>query len=144
MMTPAVVVSRAAYLACGGMDPELPCREDTHLFLLLGLAGPTCAVPGCTVTVTDDARGARLTEQLPGSDATYWIATARLYEDVLRRNPSLDASSARELRRRIATAHWRLGRLAWRRRRPTEAAGSAWRSARHDPSVILGRLARRA
>jgi glycosyltransferase involved in cell wall biosynthesis len=144
MMTPAVVVARDAYLGCGGMDPELPCREDTHLFLLLGLAGLTCAVSARTVTVTDDARGERLTEQLPGSDATYWIATARLYEDVLRRHPALDPVSARELRRRVATAHWRLGRIAWRRRRPSEAAGSAWRSARHDPSVILGRLARRA
>ena len=143
MMTPASVVSRAAYLACGGQDPALPCREDTHLFLLLGLGGGTCAVAARTVTVTDDARGARLTEQLPGSDAVYWIATARLYEDVLRRFPTLAPSQARELRRRLATAHWRLGRLAWRRRRRGEAAGSAWLSARNDPSVILGRLARR-
>jgi glycosyltransferase involved in cell wall biosynthesis len=143
MMTPATVVSRAAYLACGGQDAALPCREDTHLFLLLGLGGGTCAVAARTVTVTDDARSGRLTEQLPGSDAVYWIATARLYEDILRRFPALAPSQARELRRRLATAHWRLGRLSWRRRRRGEAAGSAWRSARNDPSVILGRLARR-
>jgi glycosyltransferase involved in cell wall biosynthesis len=143
MMTPAVVVSRAAYIECGGQDPALPCREDTHLFLLLGLAGSSCAIAARTVTVTDDAQAARLTEQLPGNDASYWIATARLYEDVLRRFPALAPADVRELRRRLATAHWRLGRLAWRRHRRGEAAGSAWRSARHDPSVILGRLARR-
>lgn len=143
MMTPATVVSRAAYLECGGQDPALPCREDTHLFLLLGLSGASCAVAARTVTVTDDARGERLTEQLPGSDAVYWIATARLYEDVLRRFPALAPTQARELRRRLATAHWRLGRLSWGRRRRGEAAESAWRSARNDPSVILGRLARR-
>jgi Glycosyl transferase family 2 len=144
MMTPAVVVARAAYLGCGGQDPALPCREDTHLFLLLGLERSTCAVAATTVTVTADARGGRLTEQLPGSDAAYWLATARLYEDVLRRFPALAPQLAAELQRRLATAHWRLGRLAWRRGRPAAAAGSAWRSARLDPSVILGRVARRA
>jgi glycosyltransferase involved in cell wall biosynthesis len=143
MMTPAVVVARADYLACGGQDPALPCREDTHLFLLLGLGGPACAVAARTVTVTDDARDERLTAQLPGSDAAYWHATTRLYGDVLRRLPGLPADDVRELQRRIATAHWRLGRLAWRRGRRGEAAGSAWRSARSDPSVILGRVARR-
>src|SRR4051812_8093484 len=67
MMPPAVVVARAAYLACGGQDPALPCREDTHLFLLLGLGGPACAVAARSVTVTADAREERLTAQLPGS-----------------------------------------------------------------------------
>jgi glycosyltransferase involved in cell wall biosynthesis len=143
MMTPAVVISREAYLGCGGQDPALPCREDTHLFLLLGLTGPVCAVSACTVIVTADARGARLTAQLPGSDAAYWHATIRLYGDVLRRVPELSPPVVRELQRRIATAHWRLGRLAWRRGRRGEAAGSAWRSARSDPSVILARVARR-
>ena len=123
MMTPAVVVARAAYLACGGQDPALPCREDTHLFLLLGLGGPACAVAAQTVTVTADGRGNRLTEQLPGSDTAYWIATARLYEDVARRFPALAPPLARELQRRLATAHWRLGRLAWRRGRRTAAGG---------------------
>jgi glycosyltransferase involved in cell wall biosynthesis len=144
MMTPAVVVARAAYLACGGQDPALPCREDTHLFLLLGLGGPACAVARRSVTVTADARGERLTAQLPGSDAAYWHATTRLYGDVLQRMPELPPAVVRELQRRLATAHWRLGRLAWRRGRRGEAAGSAWRSARSDPSVILGRVARRA
>jgi glycosyltransferase involved in cell wall biosynthesis len=144
MMTPAVVVARAAYLACGGQDPELPCREDTHLFLLLGLAGASCAVPARTVTVTADGQEDRLTARLPGSDAVYWIATARLYEDIVRRFPGLDPALTRELQRRLATAHGRLGRLAWRRGRRSEAAGSAWRSARIDPSVIFGRVARRA
>ena len=143
MMTPAVVVSRTAYLDCGGQDPELPCREDTHLFLLLALDAPTCAIDACTVRVTDDGRGNRLTEQLPGSDAAYWVATARLYADVLRRFPALDPAHVRELQRRLATAHWRLGRLAWRRGRRTEAAGRAWRSARVDPTVLLRRVARR-
>jgi glycosyltransferase involved in cell wall biosynthesis len=143
MMTPATVVARAAYLACGGQDPELRCREDTHLFLLLSLDSPICALPACTVTVTEDGRGNRLTEQLPASDAVYWIATARLYDDVVGRFPALEPRQRRELQRRLSTAHWRLGRLAWRRGRRGEAAGRAWRSARLDPSVILGRVARR-
>jgi glycosyltransferase involved in cell wall biosynthesis len=142
MMTPAVVVARAAYLACGGQDPALPCREDTHLFLLLGLGAPACAVDAHTVTVTSDGRGNRLTEQLAAGDVAYWTATARLYADVACRFPALDPALARELQRRLATAHWRLGRLAWRRGRRTSAAGSAWRSARVDPSVILRRVVR--
>jgi hypothetical protein len=92
--------------------------------------------------MTDDARD-RLTVELPSSDTVYWIATARLYADVLRRFPTLSPSHTRELRRRLATAHWRIGRLAWRRRRRAEAASRAWRSARQDPFVILARLARR-
>jgi glycosyltransferase involved in cell wall biosynthesis len=142
MRMQAAVLSRAAYLECGGQDPALPCREDTHLFLLLGLSGRVCALTARTVTMTDDARD-RLTVELPSSDTVYWIATARLYADVLRRFPTLSPSHTRELRRRLATAHWRIGRLAWRRRRRAEAASRAWRSARQDPFVILARLARR-
>jgi glycosyltransferase involved in cell wall biosynthesis len=143
MRMQASVVTRAAYLGCGGQDPALPLRQDTHLFLCLGLSGAVCAVTARTVTMTDDAGDDRLTEQVPSSDSPYWIETARMYADVLRRFPALDPSHTRELRRRLATAHWRLGRLAWRRRRRAEAASSAWRSARQDPSVILARVARR-
>jgi glycosyltransferase involved in cell wall biosynthesis len=131
-----------------GFAPSTPLElagsgEDTHLFLVLGLGGSACAVAAQTVTVTSDGRGNRLTEQLAASDAAYWTATARLYADVACRFPALDPALARELQHRLATAHWRLGRLAWRRGRRTSAAGSAWRSARVDPSVILRRFARR-
>ena len=143
MRMQASVISREAYLACGGQDPALPLRQDTHLFLCLGLSGGACAVTARTVTMTDDAGGDRLTEQVPSSDTPYWIETAHMYADVLRRFPAVSPEHERELRRCLATAHWRLGRFAWRRRKPAEAAGSAWRSARQDPSVILGRLARR-
>ena len=144
MMMPAVVVRREAYLHCGGQDAELPCREDTHLFFALGLDGAICAIPERTVDVTDDAQDARLTGELPTSGERYWAATARLYEDILARSGDLDVEHVRELERRLATAHWRLGRLAWRDGRLSDAAGSAWRSAREDPRVILGRFGRRA
>ena len=140
-MTPAVVISRAAYLLCGGQDEALPCREDTHLFLKLGLTVPLCAVAGTGARVTPDATGARLTDTHASDGRRYLDASVRLTEDVLARLPGLQPSARRELRRRLAVAHWRRARLAWSERRLGPCVVELARSLRWEPRVAAGRLA---
>ena len=140
-MTPAVVVSRAAYLECGGQDEALPCREDTHLFFKLGLTAPLCAVAGLGADVTPDAAGARLTSAHPASGRRYLDASVRLAEDVLARHPELRPADRRELRRRLAVAHWRRSRLAWRERRLARARAELARSVRWEPRVAVRQFA---
>lgn len=54
MMLQASVINRAAYIASGGFLPSLRSREDTHLFIKLGLKSPICAVAGGGAQMTDD------------------------------------------------------------------------------------------
>jgi glycosyltransferase involved in cell wall biosynthesis len=141
LMTPAVVISRAAYLACGSQDEALPCREDTHLFLKLGLTRPLCAVAGVGADVTPDAAEARLTSAHPADGRRYLDASVRLAEDVLARLPELRHTARRDLRRRLAVAHWRRARLAWRERELGPCAAELARSVRCEPRVVASRLA---
>ena len=145
LMTPAIVVGRDAYLAAGGMDERLWCREDTHLFLVLGLSGPLCAVRGVGARVTTEAGPDRLTATASATDSPrYWANTVLLYGDVLERfGPSLTATERGELRRRLATAHWRASRLGWRERRLGVFAVEAARSLRAEPRVVVERFSGR-
>jgi hypothetical protein len=54
-----------------------------------------------------------------------------------------DAAARRELRRRAATAEWRLSRLAWRSGRRGDALRRLLASVGRDPAVVAGRVARR-
>ena len=145
LMTPAVVVGREAYLASGGMDERLWCREDTHLFLVLGLTGALCAVRGVGAQVTANAGADRLTATASATDSPrYWANTVLLYRDVLERfGASLTAAERGELRHRLATAHWRASRLSWRERRLGAFAAEAARSLRAEPRVVVERFSGR-
>lgn len=145
LMTPAIVVRREAYLAVGGMDERLWCREDTHLFLVLGLTGPLCAVAGVGARVTAEAGDDRLTATASATDSPrYWANTILLYRDILERfGPGLAGAEREELRTRLSTAHWRSSRLGWRDRRLGVFAAEAARSLRAEPRVLVGRLAGR-
>lgn len=54
MMLQATVIKRSAYMASGGFLPPLRYRDDTHLFIKLGLKEPICAVAGTGTLMTDD------------------------------------------------------------------------------------------
>lgn len=109
MMLQSSVFSRAGYAAAGGLRPQLRCRHDTHLFLLLGLGHPACAVAGCGARMTAaDRSGMRLTEAFGHQTRQYWTETVALYEDILRRGSGLSRKDARELRARLCVAHLRL------------------------------------
>jgi len=138
IMTPATVVRRDAYLAVGGQAENLTCREDTHLFLKLGLGGPISAFAGIAGTATADDPD-RLSERYKGRDLTYWRCTRWLYHDILQRYPHLSREQEFVLRRRLADAHWVLGRLCLQRRRPAAFAHVA-RAARLDRGGAAERL----
>lgn len=54
MMLQSTVLKRSAYITSGGFYAPLRTREDTHLFLKLGLNQPVCAVTGGGAEMTDD------------------------------------------------------------------------------------------
>jgi hypothetical protein len=139
MLTPSVVVSREAYLAIGGMDEGLPCREDTHLFFALGFHAPVCAVAGTGAVVGDDAP-VRLTHMLELDEGCYWNATVRMYGDLLERVDGAAPAVAAQLRGRRAVAHLRLARLAWRQRRPGRFLAELARAVRQRPRLLAERL----
>jgi len=138
MMIPAAVVRRDAYLAVGGQAENLTCREDTHFFLKLGLAGPINAVSGVAGEATNDDPN-RLTERYKGRDLTYWRCTRWLYADILNRYPNLPPDPRGILRRRLADAHWTLGRISLQRR-PVTAFAQVARAAYTDRRAVAARL----
>jgi glycosyltransferase involved in cell wall biosynthesis len=137
MMTPATVVRRDAYLAVGGQAENLTCREDTHLFLKLGLAGAMNAVSGVAGEATGDDPN-RLSERHKGRDLMYWRCTRWLYADILNRYPNLPPERRGILRRRLADAHWTLGRISLRR--PVASFAQVARAARTDRRTAAERF----
>ena len=122
----------------GEQAENLTCREDTHLFLKLGLAGPINAVSGVAGEATNDDPN-RLTERHKGRDLTYWRCTRWLYADILNRYPNLPPDRRGILRRRLADAYWTLGRISLRRR-PVTAFAQVARAARTDRRAVAARL----
>jgi glycosyltransferase involved in cell wall biosynthesis len=144
MTTNVTIVSRAAYLRCGGQDESLVSRQDTHLFFRLGLDGAGCAVAGALGELTvDTQRADRLTVIHDTTHPSYWQETMYLYRDILA-TKSLSPEHRRVLRRRLAEAHWRASRLAWADRRLTGVASDAARSLITDPGIAGRLIARRA
>jgi glycosyltransferase involved in cell wall biosynthesis len=122
MMLQSSVFARAAYLASGGFLPQLRYRDDTHLFLKLGLNRPICAVAGIGAYMTaDDDPANRLSltydhqKVCEGYQMQVWM-----FEDLLAHLPALPLHTRSELQRRLAEAHRGLARLAGQ----TEAEGS--------------------
>ncbi len=120
MMLQSSVFRRAAYLQCGGFLPQLRFRDDTHLFLRLGLGQPICAVAGYGAEMTsDDDPSQRLTlsysseKQEMGHFMQVWM-----FSDLLQQMPQLSQSARAELRGRLAGAYRSLARDAWYQRKP--------------------------
>jgi glycosyltransferase involved in cell wall biosynthesis len=144
MMLQSSVFRRRAYLELGGLRPELRCRHDTHLFFLACLGRPACAVAGVgTVQSGDDRSGGRVTAAFGTGTRAYWQDTVAMYAELLAGARALAPRHRRELRRRLAAAHVRLARLAWREGTGPSLAHLA-SALRHGPGVVLGSLGRRA
>lgn len=131
----ASVVRRESYCRVGGMWAELRSREDTHLFFVLGLGRPFCAVDGIGVEITaDDDSGGRLTAAAGSGTADYELATVRLYRDVLGRFPDLPAEYRRDLDERLVDGLMSQAALAFDERDPQvlkSLAEAFWRSPSH-------------
>ncbi len=142
MMLQSTVFNRQAYLHAGGFLPQLRYRDDTHLFLKLGMLGPICAVANCGTQMTaDDNPENRLTltynQHLRGAKM-YVI----MYEDLLATLTEMAPPHRAEMKRRLAYAYLALARYAWKKRAfPTVI----WRMGQCVitwPSVFVGSLQR--
>lgn len=141
-MLQSSVVRRDAFVAAGGLDERLAVREDTLLFLLLGLGGPLCAVAGTGSLMSSDADAARLTSVHDATSFRYWSDTVTVYATALGRAPGLTAAHRRELRARLAHANLCLARHDLARRDAADAARHVGRAVRSSPGHIAGRATR--
>lgn len=134
LMLQSTVVSRGVFLDRGGFRSDLVRRHDTHLFFRLMLDQAACAVAGAGAEMTNDDAAGRLTDTWDEQSRVFWECSVILYRDVCE-IPTSDAVR-RELRRRLATAHWRLARLGWRNREPRATALSVTRAAVTSPRAL--------
>jgi glycosyltransferase involved in cell wall biosynthesis len=142
MTIQASAARRDAYIAAGGCNPSLRCREDTHLFFKLGLSTPMCAVAGCAGVLAGDGAGS-LTTTFSSAHETYWRCTAWLYDDVLdEAGDRLTVEQRRALARRLADAHWMLA-MSSGAGSPGKTLHHLQHAIRHDPSLVPRRVARR-
>jgi glycosyltransferase involved in cell wall biosynthesis len=139
MMLQSSAIRRTAFLSLGGVSAMLPLRQDTHLFLRLGVGRAACSVAGIGTQMTADAGDERLTHQLPPSDLPYWVESAFMYDDILRSVRRNDPAR-RHLGNEAATAHWRVMRLALVQKHPGLAARSLFTVHRRRPSFVLERV----
>ncbi len=117
MLLQAAVFNRDAYFECGGFLPALRYRDDTHLFLNLGLDGAACAVAGCGTQMTnDDDPKNRLTRSYNNNQDRGSRMQVIMFRDLLQRKRLIDPVHRRELKRRLAGAYLSLSRYAWRQR----------------------------
>ncbi|MCP3919077.1 MAG: glycosyltransferase [bacterium] len=138
MMLQASVFHRDRFLASGGLWEVLHMRDDTHVFLNLGISGAACAVAGIGTEMTaDDNSGNRLTTALGSKTLRYWVLSALMWRDLMERHPELSADAHRVLRRRLAVSHIRAARLALRSGSPLTGLGHALGALRADtPSLV--------
>ena len=143
MMLQSSVFKRTDYLESGGLWDRLRTREDTHLFLKLGIGSTVCAVAGCGAQMTaDDHPNNRLTTAHgQGKKQGVWMQVL-LHKDILNRM-NLNSTDKWTLQMRLAGAYRRLARLAWREHRLLTAVWWAWKSALIAPGIFFNRLGRR-
>ena len=145
MMLQSTVFSRERYLAAGGLWRELRTRHDTHLYFVMGIGQPVCAVAGGGAQMTaDDQSGRRLTESFGPATRDWLMQTRLLYVDVLRRFPNLSKGHRRELRARLGSSEVHLGRHYWQSREVGPGFGHVARGMRLAPLHVAGEVAHKA
>lgn len=145
MLTPTTVVNRSAFLEVGGFAEQLRTREDTHLFLKLGLRHSFCAVRGLGGEVTSDGK-AHLTRVYDGESAVYLESTIFMYRDLLSRGCLIGPRIRSLMRDRLSASFFSTGRIMYRKKRYFRSMRSLVTSIRVSPlmfckccSEILGR-----
>lgn len=143
MMLQSAVFKKSAYLAGGGFLPSLRYREDTHLFLKLGLAGPACAVNniGARMTSDDDPEN-RLT-LIHNNHIRAVQMQIIMFSDLLHTMANLPKPLIQELKSRLADAHLNTARHAWRTRHYLKMLLQLTRSALIHPFPLLNTLHRK-
>ncbi|MCP4420175.1 MAG: glycosyltransferase family 2 protein [Chloroflexi bacterium] len=139
------IIRRQAYFACGGFWAEMHNREDTHLFLKLGLGQPICAVACLGATISeDDLPENRQTGKLTLDPIEGHFYQVKMLSDIL--SGDLPSTTRRKLQKRLAKGHYSLARLYGRKGAWKTAVSHLWRSWQIDPKVsqrqILQKLSR--
>jgi hypothetical protein len=138
MMVQSTVISKTAFTESGGFWDKLRIREDTHLFLKLGLGNHACAVAGTGARMTADGKNeVRLSSILTESTGEAHYMQVLMFGEILRRTEQLTPPIKKEIRRRLADAHRQLARYSWRTRRPFRAFRHASQSVVIHPSRFL-------
>jgi glycosyltransferase involved in cell wall biosynthesis len=142
MMLQSTIFKRAAFLEAGAFLEPLRYRDDTHMFLKLGLGQALCAVVGCGVKMSaDDDPQNRLTLSYNRTKSGT-IMQVVMNQDLLDSLPNLDLETRKLLQKRLARAHWALARFAWRDRSFSEFLFQAGQSVRVQPRLFVSRLGR--
>ena len=89
--------------------------------------------------MTDSGGAHRLTREVDARSRAYWEETAALYDDVIGRTEP-DTPTYQILSEQLATAHWRLARLAFRESGVRSGLSPLMRSFRIAPSFVPRRL----
>ncbi len=138
MMLQASVFSKAAYVAAGGFHPQLRYRDDTHLFMKLGITGPICAVAGCGAQMNgDDLPQNRLTLTY---DVDKYLGASMhviLYQDLLATIPNLSPVLRKRFQIGLAAAHRRVARSVWKKGQWWAAIHHVGQSFRASPQSSL-------
>jgi len=144
MMMQSSVFRRSAYLDVGGLDAALWSRHDTHLFLVMGLGRPMCAVAGCATEMTsDDSGGGRVTAAYGTQTPTYWMDTFLMYRDLLGDKYAVTAEHRSTLKRRLAGAQLRLAELARNDGKLVEWLGHLLGAFANSPRRVFGGIGRK-
>lgn len=143
MTTQSTIIRRDAYLAMGGQKDGILCRQDTHLFFMLGFAGPACAVAGVGAVLGAGASEARLTSIHDPASLSYCRDTIALYGDVIEHHRPPKRAHRIELRRRLADSYWRLARLSVADREIGRCVWALTRSFVTWPGTVLSKLSPR-
>jgi glycosyltransferase involved in cell wall biosynthesis len=133
MMLQSSVFNKSILLNYGGLNTELRVRDDSHIFMKLGLGQPICAVAGCGAFMTaDDTPENRLTMNSDLADD--WIEDfVIMYGDLLQTRDDLPKETRIELQQRLATILRTLARRSWKKRQFAEAANYLIRAFATDP-----------
>jgi hypothetical protein len=116
MMLQSTVFNKHAYFAVGGFWKPLRYRDDTHLYLKLGIGGPACAVNHIGCQMTDDDLNNRLTTNHSQAKRGCQMQVL-MFQELLAREWQIRPTHKATFRHRLSTAHRCMARFAWRERR---------------------------
>jgi len=121
MMLQASVLRREKYWECGALPSALRTREDTLLFLKMGLLFPVCAVSGCGTAMMADG-GMRLTKEIDCTTVDYALATIFFLKEVLALKQLISAQRRKHLKAKLSDAYFGAGRAFYRQKKHLTAA----------------------
>lgn len=144
MMLQSTVFKRSAYLACGGFYAPLRYRDDTHLFIKLGLIEPVCAVAGGGARMTDDDQPHnRLSINFNSSKRGVEMAILMFQELIDYFDGRLSSEQEDILSLRLANSYLDMARISWRERDFRTFARYLLSSGKEHPRAIIDMFGRK-